>query len=490
MNPVTKMTTTFAIAALASLTALAGSAQAQVLAPPAPLLPTAPIPPVPQVAPLPAPAPIPRLLTPSVTVNGDAVLVDLAALDRMHVLNAPEIAAAAQAAVSTTLNQQSYVYDYNRQMYGNSDYSAGKDLMLRRQYEQAIVRFDKVIAKKEAKADGAFYYKAYSQYKLGKSEDALATIAALRKEHPQSPYLQDAKVLESDARRGGKTINPADVDDDDLKLLALQGLLRTNPDVAVSGAKTLLTTTNSLKVKRQALYVLAQATQPDAYQTLLSYAKGGGNPDLQLEAISYLAANRNKQTTPNDLMNIYQQTQDTEVKLAIISALRSSGNQTALTQIVTSGNTPIPIRTSALNGLTGILSPTDLWTLYEKETNKDLKMQMVGAFGSMGALDQLGRIVKSEKDPEIRRRALRSLGNMKTEKTGQILVDLYAGEQDVDAKKSIIASLGNQGNVDGLISIARKESNLTFTTEIVRKLSEMAPRNKAAADYLMEIIKK
>ncbi len=188
-------------------------------------------------------------------------------------------------------------------------------------------------------------------------------------------------------------------------------------------------------------------------------------------------------------MAIYQSTQDTDVKLAIISALRTTRNQLALTNIMSSSNSPTIVRTSALNGLTGILSPQDLWTLYEKETNKDLKLQMVSAFGSMQAVDQLTRIVKSEKDPEVRRRALRSLGNMKTEKTGQMLVDLYGSEQDVEAKKSIISSLGNQNNAEGLVAIARKESSLPLKTEIVRKLSEMAPRNKVAADYLMEIIK-
>jgi len=383
---------------------------------------------------------------------------------------------------------QTFSYDYRTS--GGGDYNAGKDLMNRRQYEQAIVRFDRVIAQKGERVEGAMYHKAYSQYKLGKMEDALATIATLRKEHPQSAYLQDAKVLESDARRmSGKPVNPADVDDDELKILAINGLLRTDPARAVDAAEIQLNKTNSLGLKRQALYILAQSTLPKAYEVLLSYAKGGGNPDLQLEAIRYLAANRNKQSTSTDLMNIYQSTSSTDVKLAIIGALRSSGNQVALQQIVTNATTPVAIRTTALNNLTGTLSPQDLWTLYEKETNKDLKMQMVGAFGSMGAVDQLSRIVKTEKDPEVRRRALRSLGNMKTEKTGQMLVDLYGSEQDVEAKRSIISSLGSQNNAEGLVAIARKEPSLPLKTEIVRKLSEMAPRNKVAADYLMEIIK-
>ena len=194
-------------------------------------------------------------------------------------------------------------------------------------------------------------------------------------------------------------------------------------------------------MKRQALYVLALSTQPRAYQILLNYAKGGGNPDLQLEAISYLTANRNKQTNAADLMAIYQSTQDTDVKLAIINALRTTRNQLALTNIMSSSNSPTIVRTSALNGLTGILSPQDLWTLYEKETNKDLKLQMVSAFGSMQAVDQLTRIVKSEKDPEVRRRALR------------VSRQHEDGEDGTDARRSLWKRAGHRGQeVDHLVA--------------------------------------
>jgi HEAT repeat protein/TolA-binding protein len=514
---------------LVCLAALAGVAQAQ----------TAPRPvPAPVVVQTPAVAPR-VVVTPAIT--NDPVLVELAALDQVRLsldnlkLTMPEIAlnmpvlstnladlqvqskvAAAEAkeiaakamadskiyrevtkdAMETARIaleksgwdfQEKFSYDFK----SSGDYSAGRDLLYRRQYEQAIVRFDKVIAQKGANVDGALYWKAYAQFKLGKTDESLATIATLRKDHGQSRYLQDAKALEADARKmAGKPVNPADVDDEELKLLAISGIQNTDPERAVPLLEGVLNATNSLRVKRRALYILAMSNQPRAYQILLNYAKGGGNPDLQLEAISYLTANRNKQTDAKDLMAIYQTTQDVNVKLAIISALRSSGNSSALSQIVSSGSgTPTLIRTSALNSLAGVMGPQDLWTLYEKETDKDLKLQMVSVFGSMQAMDQLNRIIKTEKDPEVRRRALRSLGNMRSEKTGQMLVDLYGSEQDVDAKKSIISSLGNQNNAEGLVAIARKESSLALKTDIVRKLSEMAPRNKVAADYLMEIIK-
>jgi HEAT repeat protein len=419
----------------------------------------------------------------------------LVAIDRAQIRAAQEAAREATREARLAMENFRYAFDWPEQSFTlsgqhDANYTSGKDLLGRRQYEQAITRFDRVIAQKGDNVDGALYWKAYAQYKLGRADDALATIAQLRKDHAQSRYMSDAKALEADARKiAGRPVNPSDVDDDELKLLAISSMQHSDPERAIPLLEGVLNATNSLAVKRRALYVLALSPQPRAYQILLNYAKGGGNPDLQLEAIRYIAANRNKSANPQDLMAIYQSTQDTNVKLAIISALRSTGDRTALTTIMASGATPVALRSSALSGLAGILSPQDLWTLYEKETDKNLRMQMISAFGSLQAMDQLNRVIKTEKDPEVRRRAVRTLGNMKSDKTGAMLSDLYASEQDVETKKSIISALSAQNNAEGLVAIARKEPTLALKTEIVRRLSEMAPRSKVAADYLMEIIK-
>ncbi|HXT70659.1 MAG TPA: HEAT repeat domain-containing protein [Vicinamibacterales bacterium] len=514
--------TTIAVMTGVALAGFAGLAQAQIPVPPAaPAAPVvAPAPPAwpaPQVGSMPRPVPAPRAprmldLEPialdldQIRLNLDDLRVTMPALPPIPML-APMPVIDTQLLRETTRDavehariamddarmsmQQSYVYTDGRSSSG--EYNACRDYVNRKQYEQALVRCDRVIAQKGNNVDGALYWKAFAQYRLGKTEDSIATIAVLRKEHGSSPYMQDAKVLEADARRmTGKPVNPADADDEELKALAIQGLMRQDAARGVEAAESQLGKTNSLSFKRKLLYSLATSDQPRAYQILLGFAKGGGNPDLQLEAIQYLAANRNKQqstASSKDLMDIYQSTSNTDVKIAIINALRASGNQSALTQIIGQTSTPVAIRASALNGLAGVMSPQDLWTLYEKENEKELRMQMISAFGSMQAMDQLNRVIKSEKDPEVRRRALRSLGNMRSEKTGQMLVDLYGSETDLEAKKSIISSLTNQNNAEGLVAIARKESSLPLKTEIVRKLADMAPKNKVAADYLMEIIK-
>jgi len=66
---------------------------------------------------------------------------------------------------------------------------------------------------------------------------------------------------------------------------------------------------------------------------------------------------------------------------------------------------------------------------------------------------------------------------------------LYSSEQDQPTRMAVIGALASQNNAEGLVSIARKEGSLALKKEIVKQLSEMAPRSKVAADYLMEIIK-
>jgi HEAT repeat protein len=294
-------------------------------------------------------------------------------------------------------------------------------------------------------------------------------------------------VLEADVRKP----RPEAIDDDEIKLLAIQGIQNSDPVKAAQLATTLLSGTNSLRVKKQALYILALSDQPSAHDELLKYAKGAGNPDLQREAINYLATRRTKQpTTSAELKQIYESTPDPAIKRTIIDAYRTTGDKPALITLASTSGAPIEIRQQAVRNLTDIAVPQDLWALYQKEENKDLRMSMTRAFSSMGAVDQLLQIAKSDKDPEVRRQAVRSLGNQKVEKTGATLVEMYGSETDKDNKMAIISALGNQNNDTGLVTLARKETkDLELKREIVRRLAEMSRTSKVAADYLLEVIK-
>lgn len=466
--------------------------------PPPPAVPA--LPPVPPgVAPpaTPPPARTPRpVLAPMPMIEPMPMIhmigVDEAMIAREASIQAREAAEHARL-LAPRADDFRFDYDFHYQkedVYStrsDSRYSSCLSAVSSRKYDEAIVRCDQAIQQKGTRTDAALYWKAYAQYRLRKNDDALATVAQLRKEFPQSPYMRDAKVLENDIRR----VDPTTLPDDELKLLAIQAMQHQEPEKAIPLLEGVLNATNSLAVKRRALYVLAQSTEPRAHQIILNYAKGQGNPDLQLEAIRYIRTNgKDRQTTANELRSIYESTPDLAVRRAIISAYTETWDRSALVSIASTSSTPTALRTQAVSGLANVAAPTELWALYTKETDKDLKMHMVSAFGSMQAFDQLVQIVKTEKEPTVRARAVRALGNLKPEQTGKILADLYNTDQDLETRKAVISAFAGQNNVDGLITIARKETNRELRLAIVERLSAMAQRgSKPAADYLMEIIR-
>lgn len=465
-----------------------------------------PIPPAPQMPPMPPIPPTPRILVPDLDLTiQDAMqqareAVARIDMDQVHgaITNALNQVHVEMPDIHLNLDhlpmyledmQDKFRVDMSNMNFGGDAYSMGLSAITQKQYDRAITRFDQVIAQKSAHADGALYWKAFAKYKQGKSDEALASIAELRKSFGQSRYLNDAKALEADAKKlSGQAVKPEDLNDDDLKLLALQGLMHSDPAGTIPVIETMLAGTNSLSVKKRALYLLALSDQPKAHQILLSYAKGAGNPDLQRQAIIYIASADRKQTTNAELSEIYNSTQDADVKKWIIDAYTSAGDARSLLTIA-SGSGPLEIRRQAINGLTSISSdnngqaPAELWQLYQKEENKDLRLQMVRAFSA----EQLAQVLKTEKDPAVRRQVLRSLGNRRRSTTTvPTLVEAYGAEQDKENKRIIISSLGNMDNAEALVAIARKETSVDLKMAIVEELKDS--KSKVAQDYLREIL--
>jgi tetratricopeptide (TPR) repeat protein len=480
----------------------------QPLPPPAPALapfhPLPPLPPIPSVAPVPfldfhvsapefhyefdMPLPAHHLgLDVQPVITGVLAQADAAAVRAQRDAERASAEVARQAQdIARQAREQAEM-----QLGRGGLYNSGLSLVQGRQYDRAITAFDRAIAQKDARSDGALYWKAFAQFKLGRSDDALATIAELRRDHPQSRYLNDAKVLETDVRRmAGQPVNPATLDDDEIKLLAIQGLQRS--EQAIPLLEGVLNATNTLAVKKRALYVLALSDDPRARQILLRYAKGGGNPDLQIEAIRYLISRRDAPSTSQDLREIYESTQDSGVRLAIIDAYRSAPDKPALIAIASNKGAGVTLRSRAVSHLSGLATPAELWTLYQAEPEAALRTQMVSVFASMRALDQLAQIARTDRETNVRLQAIRHLGSMKGDegvKARQVLVDVYGTEADMAVRRTIVGALANPDSAEALVALARKETQLPLKTEIVRRLSDLAPRSKVAADYLMEVIK-
>jgi len=220
------------------------------------------------------------------------------------------------------------------------DYETGMRQLDERKYEEAIQRFDRVVAAKSDRADGALYWKAYSLNRLGKRDDALAAIAQLRRDYAKSRWLDDAQALEVEVRQNsGKPVSPETESNEDLKLIAINGLLSADPDRAVPLLEGILKGTSPPRIKDRALFVLAQSRSARAQQVLTDYAKGTANPDLQKRAIQYIGMMQSPEHTQM-LSGIYAATTNPEVKRAIVQGFFMSNSAAKLVELARSERDP------------------------------------------------------------------------------------------------------------------------------------------------------
>jgi hypothetical protein len=363
-------------------------------------------------------------------------------------------------------------------------YSAGQNALDNHRYGEALEDFNQAASHAGSHADGAWYWKAYTLIKLGRRDEALAAIAELRKSYPNSRWLDDAKALEIDA---GKPVTPESESDEDLKLIALNGLVQSDPDRAFPLLENLLKSAQSPSLKKKAIYVLAQNNSPKAQQLLEQVARGQGNPDLQLAAIRYIGERRNQPSHAQMLFEIYNSSNDVNIKNAILGSLQSSRDKDHLLQIAKAEKNQ-DLRLAAVRHLSSIPGTEgDLWALYQAETTVEGKQQILQSIPSAGNLDRLVEVAKTDKEPKLRRMAIQDLASSRAATTGEALAAVYSTEQDQDVKRAIIDALYNQKNVKPLIQVARSEKDLQMKRRILDRLVNM--RSPEANDYLMEILK-
>jgi len=317
-------------------------------------------------------------------------------------------------------------------LMGSGTYESGKYALDAHKYEKAIESFDRVINAKtpSSRADGAYYWKAYALNKLGKRDEALAALAELARQFPQSNWLNDAKALQAEVQQAkGQPVSPEDQADEDLKLYAINALISSDADRAVPLLETLLNNPKQApRLKERALFVLAQSHSDKAHEIVARYAKGGAsNPDLQLTAVQYLGTFRSNESR-QVLADVYKSTGDVNVKRAVLRSF---------------------------------------------EISRDV--------------EHLAAIAKTEQNNDLRYEAIRQIGNMHDDQAVAILVSLYGAEKERSVKSEILNSLANANAIKQLIDCARKETDPELKVVVVRRLSGM--KSKEAIDYLAELLK-
>jgi HEAT repeat protein len=305
-------------------------------------------------------------------------------------------------------------------------YDGGSRALDQRRWDEAIKAFA-AVPRSSARADGALYWTAYAQNKLGRHAEALASLAEMTKAFPQSRWTSDGKALEIEIRQAeGKPVSPDAQSDDELKLLALNAVMRADPEKAVPVLEKMLQGTSSPRVKERALFVLMQSGSPRARTIVSDFARGNANPDLQRKAIQFLGV------------------------------------------------------------FGGAQSRNELADLYPKVTDAGARREILDALFVGHSADKIAAIARTEKDPTLRVRAIELLG-VSSGGTSD-LAAIYASDSDKRVRKAVLSAFFLKKDATAIIDIARKETDPELKKDAVSKLSLI--KSKEATDFMMELLNK
>ena len=383
-------------------------------------------------------------------------------------------------------------------------YDEGREALDEGQYDKALKHFTELAQLNGPQTDAALYWKAYSENKRAKKDAALATLADLNKRFPQSRWQKDASALAMEVRQSsGQKPNPDAQNDEELKLLAIQSLMNSNPERGIPLLEKVLNGSGSPREKSQALFVLAQSGDPKAMEIIGHVATGQSNPELQRKAIEYLGLfggsgngvsggvgggeHMGGRGANQILAGVYSASSDVSVKRAVLKSYMLSGDSQSLFNAARSEKNE-DLKREAIRQLGLVGGETQLEQLYQSETSPEVRREILQSFFLAGDSKRLVQAASNEKDPELRRAAINNLGLMGGDDASKALGAIYAKETDRSLKEEVLNAYFLEGNSAALVAIARAERDPGLKKKAVEKLALMDDKN--ATEYMMELLQK
>ena len=364
-------------------------------------------------------------------------------------------------------------------------YQQGNEALDEGQWRQAADKFRQAASLHRDNADAALHWLAYAQYKMGQRSDALATLVDLQKRFPRSKWAADGKALEVEIRQSaGQAVAPERVDDEDLKLIVVNGLMHTDPEKAIPILEKILRSDHSPKIKDKALFVLSQSGSPRALEVLGRVARDGSQPEMQRRALKNLGIVGGDHSRKL-LADVYSSTKDKEVKRTILKSYMISGDRARLLALAKS-EADADLRSDAVKqlGITG--AKNELAELYATEASINVKEQIIKAMFLGGNADKLAELARSEKVLALRLAAIKNLSLIGGDKSSQFLLGMYETDTDPQVRKAVIRGLFLQSNAKALIRLARNEKDPVMKRELVSRIALI--NSEDTQNYLLEIL--
>ncbi|HYH84823.1 MAG TPA: HEAT repeat domain-containing protein, partial [Pyrinomonadaceae bacterium] len=305
----------------------------------------------------------------------------------------------------------------------------GRDLVDGEEWAKAEEKFDRFINTypKDKDVDVALYWLAYSLKRQGKLREASGQLARLLRDFPKSAWAEEATAMLTeiapqigDRRTIDESLNR---NDEEIKIVALQSLFESSPERAVAYVTEIIKpgSTASRSFKETAVSLLGSHGEQRAVPILLDIARNQTDRDLRVTAFRHLA-DMDSEALTEDLMRLYDAERDLEVKENYLHAFEN---------------------------MDGLRARAKLLEVARSSTeNAELRKTAIRVLGNRkdaGAFDELTRLYEAESSREVKEQILQSLADMDDPRARGRLLDIARkGAGDAELRKTAIRLIGDQ----------------------------------------------
>ena len=200
---------------------------------------------------------------------------------------------------------------------------------------------------------------------------------------------------------------------------------------AVVMLDSILRSATDPQLVEKALFALSQQSMPRAAQSLRDYAERSDAPlDARAKAIFWIGQQQSGESAAF-LRGLYAKLGERELKEKVIFSLsqtHSAENTRWLMELTVNEREPLEMRKKALfwAGQEGA-NMEELGALYDRLQSVEMKEQLIFVYSQRhepAALDRLIRIAKTEREPELRKKAIFWLGQSNDPRAAQVLLEI------------------------------------------------------------------
>lgn len=429
----------------------------------------------------------------------------------------------------------------------DSLFRAGREALNRGEYARASTLFQSLEQRfpRSRVAPAAMYWRAFSLYRSGASEElrtALAALKAQQDRYPEAAADPDAATLRTrlyaalaargDAqaasmlRAANATGTSCDREEMEVRAEALNALAQLNTPEARPTLKRVLARRDECSsiLRRRAVYILGRNGTDESTADLIEVAKSDPDPDVRSDAIMLIARSPGA-TTVKVLEQLFNESSDPRSRDAALSALRYAGGpdaKRALRAIIEKGDLPERTRAEAIqqlgrrseNAVETYVASTGqrvsavrdaarstgdeedavfLRGLYGKTDSRLIKSAVLSAVSRIGgpANDQwlLGIAKNREEDTGLRREALSRI------KTSTLSIDdlgkLFDALPERELRAAVVNQLASRDDsaaVDKLIEIARSGTDPQVRRQAIAALARK--NDPRTTKLLLDLVEK